>query len=873
MAVNAFAVGSHAVATKEVAGRAQYGTPVVTITSPTSEQVLTTGGPNLTVTWSYSQPESQPQKSYQVFVSDDAGVVSYQTGWIDSTNQSHVLNLRDAGIIDDSGSGDSTDVSVEVWVRAEGVGAIGESGLRPFQLEWGVITITIDDPVDMAVVTTSSLNFDWTFSSTRSKTQQSWRAQLRSTSTGVLLEDSGWTAGTDVTYTFAYSLSDGSSYDIDLSVRNSEGVEKAAATVTVTASIESATAFTDEATVGTRYEVGVNGKGYMLFDNREGRFGDYQYERRTVPLVGERFVTSETPFSQSIDRYQFATLFNWAGGAGQRFADREDSDSFAFFSNRDVAPKRFDPNALTPTPTVIENDNTFADMIATVVDDTVVAYDNNTTEAQLADKTTVAGAYGTAYDVSSTVTVSDVFDLTSDGQSWFAACGSDGIFTAAPGSSDTAAWLSEVAKKIDFLAERLIIAVPSSGTESDPANRVKTISNFTTPAVEYTLITLPATYDVIGFAQVGGYTYFAAKAGNLGVIYAWNTGVDPATEAPFVAYQFPAGETPVSIFGYQGQLFVMSQLASSVGAFPQIWRMVSDQQNGTLTPFLVASNTGSLTGGFAALGPLVAFAWDPAFHEGHTEYGVGLIDLSTGGYYSFLRADDTTGSISSLFVLQASIGFIVQGAGSRNSSISTGRTGGYLQTSLYDGGTTLDKAWESIYVEGEAMVANGSWGIEYSVDGGVTFVALTDATNDTVGQSSVEAVIGKSAPSLQLRIKIDGAASVFPEIHLVQVKYYLLGSADELLVLPIDCGDSVSDLEGRALPDNGPGKGAGRARALQELVQTRCSVQDIDYQETLTAETFTLESVSVQKWSLKDRSRGVQGVRQVAVCTFRRPQK
>ena len=98
--------------------------------------------------------------------------------------------------------------------------------------------------------------------------------------------------------------------------------------------------------------------------------------------------------------------------------------------------------------------------------------------------------------------------------------------------------------------------------------------------------------------------------------------------------------------------------------------------------------------------------------------------------------------------------------------------------------------------------------------------------------------------------------------------------ADEILVLPIDCGDQVADLEGRPLPDNGPGRGAARLRALQDLVQTRCTIQDVDYAYVGAVEDdWVMEGIQARKVSLKNRHEGKQSVRYIGVCTFRRPHK
>ncbi|RMF59090.1 MAG: hypothetical protein D6746_08800, partial [Bacteroidetes bacterium] len=62
MAVYVPAVGTFDVGTSAVAGDSTFDAPTATVTSPTG--VVSTGGPNLTVTWSYSQAQGKPQTEY-----------------------------------------------------------------------------------------------------------------------------------------------------------------------------------------------------------------------------------------------------------------------------------------------------------------------------------------------------------------------------------------------------------------------------------------------------------------------------------------------------------------------------------------------------------------------------------------------------------------------------------------------------------------------------------------------------------------------------------------------------------------------------------------------------------------------------------------
>lgn len=207
-------------------GGVYHELPTVTVSAPTSEQVLTTGGPSVTVSWSFSQLQSDPQAWYRVVFTNDAGSTEYHdTGWVEADDGSVVVNLSDTAV-----PLDSADVSATVYVATEPSPSDGlyyqkASSLRPFQLQWGVVTCTIDDPVSHEVISTTLVTADWSFASTRSKTQQAYRVRLLSQDGAVVYHDTGWVVSTDTSYEVPFLLSDGAQYLLGVQLRNSEGVQ------------------------------------------------------------------------------------------------------------------------------------------------------------------------------------------------------------------------------------------------------------------------------------------------------------------------------------------------------------------------------------------------------------------------------------------------------------------------------------------------------------------------------------------------------------------------------------------------------------------------------------------------------------------------
>ena len=87
-------------------------------------------------------------------------------------------------------------------------------------------------------------------------------------------------------------------------------------------------------TVGTVYDIAIDGTGYILAETAEGE----GYEKTTIPLIPDRLATGDTPFDQAVERYSFGSGDSWVGGQGQTFLNRQDSDSTMFLSSEGLDP-------------------------------------------------------------------------------------------------------------------------------------------------------------------------------------------------------------------------------------------------------------------------------------------------------------------------------------------------------------------------------------------------------------------------------------------------------------------------------------------------------------------------------------------------------
>jgi hypothetical protein len=106
---------------------------------------------------------------------------------------------------------------------------------------------------------------------------------------------------------------------------------------------------------------------------------------------------------------------------------------------------------------------------------------------------------------------------------------------------------------------------------------------------------------------------------------------------------------------------------------------------------------------------------------------------------------------------------------------------------------------------------------------------------------------------------------------MVQVRLHVIGVADELVQLPINCADEVSDLRGRPLPENAPGAGIRRAQQLRGLIHQQVKFQDVDWPWTGEAGVWEVQDVMIlERAATMDRHQGKRRAALVAQVILRR---
>lgn len=202
----------------------EWTPPTYTVTATAPSGTSSTGGPSLTVTWTYGGGEnSDTQAAFRVEVLDSTLTTTYyDSGVVVSSGTSHVISDITATSI----PGDSAAGALRVRVTCYSViGASTTSSAVSFALQWGVVTATVTSPVAGQVLTGTSITPSWTFGSTRSKTQQKYRVRLLTGDGAVALYDSGWVTSSATSHAIPTALADGNFYKVGVQLMNTEGMK------------------------------------------------------------------------------------------------------------------------------------------------------------------------------------------------------------------------------------------------------------------------------------------------------------------------------------------------------------------------------------------------------------------------------------------------------------------------------------------------------------------------------------------------------------------------------------------------------------------------------------------------------------------------
>lgn len=690
--------------------------------------------------------------------------------------------------------------------------------------------VTVTAPIGPQ--STSTVTVTWTYSSPLSKPQYTYRVRIQNEAGTVDLFDSGELAGTDVSYAAGFVLSGGSAYRVRVDC--SDGIDTGYGIAQFSSDVESTGSY-ELADVGAIYEVAINGVGYMLADSPE-----QPYKRSTGQLQAPRLATGSTPFSEAIERYTFVGSGDWSGGAGQRVADRANSDPTKYWESESVDP-------FTPGQLVLLNATSDQVASALTTQGAVVASGDLfvwTDTDELSRLTVIDGSPTTM-----TFTGDTLVDITSDGTYWYALNTDDEIFR---GTDTTvgSVWsdLSTPAAGstiVEWCSDRLAVVYTNPSGQS--------VLSTLAPAGGEEVTNGRFIFDdaeIVAVTSGDGYIWFAVNRDDHSTVYAWQLGADD--DSRFIALEMPKGEYVTALGFYLGNVMVRSATyvdATTTRAI--IYRAIPS--DGALTPERIATlespDVDQGPGAFTGLDRFVLFSYNEMGSDGRS--GVGAIDLSTGGWCRWLQAPDAAddGTVQSIFVWQGKLGFTVAENGAVLET-TTPEASGYLTTSVSDLGSSLTKVVDEIEVVTAPLPASSQVTLDMSTDEGSSFDEF--GSFSTPGLKGGTWSVDREARAVSARVTIETSGSLSPKVRMLQYKLHALSVVDTMVELPVDCSDRMSGVNGVEIQDDQV-TGLARARTLESLVGTRVSFQDVDYPVTETSEIMEVVSAVLQSQGTYDR--------------------
>jgi hypothetical protein len=721
-------------------------------------------------------------------------------------------------------------------------------------------TVTVLQPV--AVVSAQTPTIQWQYLSPIPRAQTAYRIRLLSQDGSAVLFDTfetpvspappEFTTLTSDTFqvVLPFILSNGNIYQVEVSA--SDGFDfSLPVTATFAAALATVGDIPDVLSVGSVYEIGINGQGFMLADRPER-----PVRRRSILLEPPRLATTDTPFTEAVERYTMIGYSNFVSGAGQRRLDRSRSVDDRYWQSEGVDP--FEDGELRLLPdTEREVVTTYANPLTVVADEELYVL----TGAKQFTNVDEPGDTPVVFSVAAAGTVKSV---TSDGLFWYATDGSN-IYRNDTAADPSSAWSTVDADLIVWCSDRIVAVEDDSGD-----------AIFTTLAPDGTEEVAGGRFKfedatITSVVAGDGYVWFSVDRAGVSEVRAWQLGGAPESVS-FTAFTLPAGETVTGLGFYLGNVFIRASCGCVAGGERAIlYRAIPSE--GVLNAQRVTGIAGSgLDQGSGVWGGndrYAFFSWKQMVDADRS--GVGAIDLASGGWAKWLAASDTgaDGAVSSIVSWRGRPTFTVVGAGVYT-TINDPVPSGWLRTSHTDLGSSLSKIVDDIRVVFELLPGSSSVTVLLSLDNGNSYVQQ-GATVGLAGSKEVTYQVGRATATVGLEIRLTAAGGVSPVLSLAQVRVHPLSLRDELVVLPINCADTLSGLNGQVLPESGPGRGMQRIRFLENLISTRVKFQDVDWPRTKQSSIWEVVDIDTSGPGIYETRQNRRTDSAVATITLRRP--
>lgn len=390
-----------------------------------------------------------------------------------------------------------------------------------------------------------------------------------------------------------------------------------------------------------KFDVAIGGRTFIL------DLGSDQYQVGWEPRIRDSVDQGSIPGEATISPQGLwrRSQNSWHLGAGQRFADAEDSQYGRFYNSVGIDPFT-NKNELTLLRSAeIVDAQTENNLFLCRAGDRIYGSDGQNV------RFAVAGDFSSPTSVTG-LAAEDVTGLASDGFNVYITQGDEGVYRTNAGATAATSYVDNIeCGPIGFVKGRLMVG----GTGADKGHLWNIIQSGNNPTAFY--IHPNTNFQWTAFGEGQNHIYAAGNTGAEGLIYRTQVEADGTVlKIPVQSATLPLGETVHALFGYLGFLFI----GTSKGV-----RVASADANGDL---LVGSliRTGSQVNCFAGNDRFVFFGWS-AHPSGYA--GVGVCDLAfftgpnTPAFASWFYVDDETGTVVDLEVFDDDVIFSVAGKG------------------------------------------------------------------------------------------------------------------------------------------------------------------------------------------------------------------
>jgi hypothetical protein len=398
------------------------------------------------------------------------------------------------------------------------------------------------------------------------------------------------------------------------------------------------------------FPVAIDGRPFMV-DQKSGKF-QRGYEQRVRDSTDD----STSPGEGAINPGGLwrRGQDSWHSGAGQTYADMNDSAPFRFYKSKGVNPWVKGQLSLLNT-TALRTQSTFSGTNLPMVEVNGYLYvgDGNTlkyTQDPFAPSPTWTSV------TSGAPAATAINDITTDGTQIYVSYVNEGILKTTIGGASLTDHYATSGGTYNY--QRLGFAKGFVlGFHNDSANSHIHLVPFTASTSHGTATATlrDPNFVCAGFAGGQSHIYVAGRSTDAGLVYRLGIKSDGTVDVAIVALELPSGEYPTSIYGYLG--FIL--LGTNKGV-----RYASADNNGNLVAGSLIPTTGAVNGFTAE----ERFVWFTYTNYDTVSGGLGRLDLSvftslnTPAFATDLMYNNT-GAVKSVSTISGKRIFTISGVG------------------------------------------------------------------------------------------------------------------------------------------------------------------------------------------------------------------